>query len=614
MRLVALIGILCAALWAQQTRAVVLVNDGTFLAQPLPIEAQRVWLALNHTPELIALETNASENSFSVRAQADRGTALVEVHLLPDGLHEEESLWFTYELRAQRNPFEIRLIGKRADVPAAVSNLPEGARVEQHGEWLRYEGPRGGAFAVGYLDNADRYVREQIAVLPQGLAAFNAFLEVPQGQMAHLKWRAAFELDPLLVTTPLLGEVWLDQDGLTYRASEHERGTDRVVLSFGRESDPVVIPVRVLSRLWNLKLPEGAQLESGTDRSTYRFGDGNLTWEVTRKAKGALTATLTIGETVRFFLQAPPRSTLEVTPEATLNFSHGDIALQVSREGEARGVIHGVMTAIEGAGHYRVLSGGALEALFFWPDVPQAGLYADASGLRVWQAREGERHYLGLITPSSRLWLDAQGARGEVALSAPEWFLPFGWSYGQDVNGTLLRLRPVHGEGRAQMDAPWNEPLRIRYAENDYPALPLTAVRGRLSLEAGWNRMAGQGFMALDANLTGVQKAILEGQREAELLWPRFDAALDRTLSTLHALEGGRVYHVRAATALSRDVFYVPHSPLWPVGDLAVAIPDGADAALELQNGCRLMDASGQAPLYYAQEGEYRLSCTEEAP
>lgn len=603
-------------LWAADVRPQAIANDGTVYAETLPVAPDRLWMAVNLTPDLITLTTRNEAGIFEVRALASSGTGLVQVHLLPDENGSEADWLYAFEIKPSGDAFAIALPDKRPDVPAAISDLPKGARVVQEGQLLRYEGPKKGSFQVGYLDGSGRYVREQIAVTPSGLIAFAAFLEVEQGGSRTAPWRASFTPEPAMVMAPQLGDAVLDAQGVTYGAHSLKRGIDRVIFVPHIGADAVILPVRVLSRTSALRLPHGQAPQRQGERQVYRFeNDGGFEWEIALEPKGVVQATLKAGEETRFFLEAPPRSRLEVNAEGGLNFNYGDIALQISAEGFARGIVHQTMLSVEGAGHYTVLPGGALQAALFWPHAPQAGLFADRFGARVWQNVDGAESHLGLITPGSRLSLDGGGVNAQVRLGGAEWFLPFGWVYGRDTGGELKRIRPVWNEESATMIAPWDDWIRVSYAGFDFLVEPLSAVRHRLSLQAGWNRTVGQGFLRLPAaGWPQVGKVIAAAEEETQPLWPQRDAALPAGLNTLHALHGGHVYHIRAQTAVELDVLSVPHAPLWRVADMPVGIPEGSDVPMELSGGCRLIDETGANPSYYAAGGEYRLRCIKDAP
>ncbi|MDR1911811.1 MAG: hypothetical protein LBQ52_05645 [Helicobacteraceae bacterium] len=538
-------------------------------------------IVINHTPDLIEITINEEKNYIDARALKKSGEGVAEI--APTNGGESRFIVFIVSDRPKADAFAWKIDALAKGAPPVLTEPPFGT-LSVNGDTVFYSGETQGVFFAVYAAKDKTLAKKQIAVTDSGLIAIDAILEARAGEAARSPIEAAFKLNPAIVLDPEKGEATIDEKGIVFLANEGAEGVDRLAFIPYNGAKPITLPIRIINaETIGVKTPY-SKVRDGVKQTIKTNENGGANIEFYDRQNRLLLS-----------LVAPPRSRV-VERDRGFIVDYGSVTLAIENNAEVKGNVSGSQISVAAPSNVVILSGGAIEA-----KIGRGSLYADRYGVRL---ASGDLAY-PLLPSGSEAKLDAQGFFARAVLTSEDRFLPFGWIYGEDDEGELMRLNAID-ESDVFLRAKWGEKTALEYDGESFEAKPIAPRKATIFLRSGWNPFVPSGDLALDL-LSGVTKAIETAEENQNALWAQYDSRLPKSLNRLHRLHSGQMYQLLASQDTTIETFVTPQSPVWLKDARYVGVSEGEYAPLTLPNDCRLFDFDGLEANNY-QAGEfYRL-------
>ena len=302
-----------------------LYNNGAKVAVPFAAQAR----VINHTPDVIWLQTDEKRGVFTVRARAKSGKGVVE-GAPPFG---ETSLFYAFEITEVFDPFKVVF----SDKNRRTQIITDGD-ITANGEELVI-GARKGVFRVDYLGKDELLKRKQIVVLNNGVIALDAMIEVASGESKTVLFNATTNFTPQIIIQPEKGAVEANQNKIVYTSDHNARGTDFFVIKINSEIAVVNVDI---SEKKSLLFVDGKEAKNSFERVKNSVRqkvnidlEGNVRFEMRDMRLQPI-----------FTLDAPPKTRLFANENGIFLIEFDKILVSIGTNAALKGIAHGSQISV----------------------------------------------------------------------------------------------------------------------------------------------------------------------------------------------------------------------------------------------------------------------------
>ncbi|GHS86408.1 hypothetical protein FACS189487_00600 [Campylobacterota bacterium] len=557
-----------------------------FVGSPLRVRllsADR-WIAINHTPNLISLKIDEAADSIEVFALKKSGEALVEIAPL---IGESRFLSFEILEKPRVDTFRYELKNLAPKTKPILSEPPSGRAVFEN-RAIAYFGEPKGIFHAVYADRFGNLLKKQIASTSQGLVAFDSFLEIYAGEGRFLEFEAAFALQPILAVSPEKGDAAISPNGIFYKADAGAKGIDKLLFLPFVGADPITLAIRVkpleshfFAGADAVKLPFSRVV--GGSRQSVSADENGLYLEMISSDRRAFRLKMAAGGKIR--------------AEQNGGFwaEYEDAAIRIDKNSSLSAIVGESRFSLDGAIRAEIFAGGLIEAANAIGTV-----IADSRGIEI---SSGALSY-AFLPRGSEAQIGDRGFRARAVLAGGEWFLPFGWIYGEDEDGAAKRLFDAR---EASIEADFGGEITMIFEGSKFFASPMKPRAKRALFGAGWSPFCAAGSVSA-SDMGGVVKMIETADYNDSARWAQFDARVSKQLNRLRRLRSGGLYQIFAQGDLEIEAKVFAHSPVWLKSAKYVCVQDDEDAPMTLPENCAISIGNAQTNSYRSGEF-YTLEC-----
>lgn len=583
MRFLLFVALFFSFLHANESYHKTLTKDNLFHAQTYKFLEPDSWIAINHTPDLIEMIAHENYASILVKATSSNALALIEVVLLK----ENRSVWLSFALEDLITPFTLDLSDKNPDIPAVVTGVEEGASVIVGRNKLVYNGKKEGAFSVGYLTKFGSYKTKKFVVTKESLVGFDSHIVVFEGSNYYLGFQSANGTKVETIYEGALGSVELTQSGLFYKATK--AGDDKLILSFENSKELVVVPIKVYKPRSKISGFEGgfgvttSDYEAihkdikGAKHTIKSYFDGKMEIEITTDQRK---------------LNLSTNLEVEITQQnAKYTLKEGNNTIKIDEFGVFYGEFANSLFLVD----LPQISAKILNANTLVVESDQGKILIDNQGIRVVN-RDGI--YLASLPPTSEVFVTNTKISG-VAKAPDSLLLPIGWVYGEDENHNLRTALPPK-----EFAISWDGVILVDGIE----ALVVKPRSATIEPQDGWSSFVANGStLLLDKLPNSMEKIIELGASNTPTRWLLNDSQVPHSLNTLYKIDSSKVYFAKFFA--DQNLSLTPQTLMWQTSGEFVGIPSFVRSELELKDGCKLLDSTGNEIGYYETDKIYLLEC-----
>lgn len=572
-------------LFANESYHKVIKNDRIYHLERYDFMQKNSWIAINHTEELLDIVSDEKSNTLFVKANANNGLGLIEVALI----HENRSVWLSYELADEHNFFSIDLEDKDPAVPAVISQIEDGATVRVGKKRLVYNGKRSGSFLVGYLTKEGNYKSKRFVVTQDGIVGFDSYVKLFDTATIPLASSNFYGVEIILGGEK--GSSIIKDNQIIYTADANRSGEDKIILSVDKQLVPIILHIE--KRHSKVEPLAGSFKADYHDKESFYKEQNGFKHQIDNFFDGKIELKM-VGESRKTAIKSSVKADLKATAEGGYHIVLENGEVRVDKDGTVYGKVFENL----------FLTDSKEQVIEILPNSNvmirnnHAKVLIDQLAIRV----ADSTHYFMTLPSSSEIIMDDSGARLELKQLSNNILLPIGVVYGED-DGGVKSLDPSES-GVIRLS--WSGEIEAVWGNRSYRS---NAVKPRVFATKNgesWERFISNGS-TLDMTKLPFEKIVEVDNPARSIGWSSNDKKIQPELNTLFRVDSSKLYYTKGIKDSNLSIY--PQSVIWQKSRSFVGVASFIDSEIVLDDGCRLLDITGEPIGYYEKNTPYLLDC-----